>query len=86
MQHNEILLIVCESLTTMGKDVTVHGVIDIHDHDILDITLDELNFDYSDRSELAIEIERTLECEHIYKDTYEEWETICDVVEYVKTI
>lgn len=86
MTESEIILVVCEALTTITRDLTDHGTIDIHDVDILDVTFKQLQFDTLDRVELALILEEKLECGDIDDTVFNNWNKISDVVEYIKTI
>jgi len=86
MDDTKALFIVCEALTAITRDMTDHGPVDVHDLDILDITLEQLQFDSLDRIEMAMEIEKALDCNDIPEDIYENWKSVNDVVMTVKSI
>jgi len=77
---------VCTALTTITRDLTANGYININDNNILQVTFDQLQFDSLDRVELSMELEGMLELPDTEIEVFEKWNTISDVVSYIKNL
>lgn len=86
MEDSKILQMVCTALTTITRDLTANGYININDNNILQVTFDQLQFDSLDRVELSMELEGMLELPDTEIEVFEKWNTISDVVSYIKNL